>query len=760
MTEIEDKLKNIVKKVPHSPGVYQFLDKKDKILYIGKAKDLSNRVKSYFNKSPKATKTIKMISQTVDIKYIEVDTELEAYFLETNMIKEHMPKYNILMKDSKNFVYVKITMWEDFPQVEIVRKVESDGSKYFGPKSARHNVEKTLRVLRKLYPFKSKTLGRNIVFELRGDKELTRDEYRAMIDNIIVFLNGDTSKVSDELKSRMNKAAADKKYELAGQYRDKLFAIEDIMEKQKVSSPDITYQDYITFARAKETAFFNVFLVRQGKIIDNINLTVKIDEEHSDEEILEAFISQFYVSTADYPKEILVEFMPPNLDIMEDFIEQKAKFKVKLSIPQMGKKKHLIALSRKNANSFASQQQAKWESNERMTKGATEELRKVLSLESPPKRIECYDISHLAGEHTVGSMAVFVNGKARSADYRHFKLKTVKNKIDDFASLKEVLERRLKYLVLMKTPENIKIKKASKKHTDLIHSTIQHSCPAFLESEAERTDIEDPVIDPEAQTRREKECNEVNIKNFYILEEDKELKGYLEFNKIKSGPTFINKIQIEKGSVGKKYDERLIKYFLKKLTDKKAYILCNQDEVDHYTDMYFKEIKKTPKQLGKFRKGRVVLAYYKDTAEKIDPSFTKQPDLLVIDGGKGQLSTVVKVLNKYKLQIPIVSLAKKIEEIFTPGVKESIKLPDNSNARNLLVRIRDEAHRFAIEHNRGARMKTMKKSFLDTIPGLGDKSRTELIKHFGSSDGIKKANFSELTDVVGKSLAKEIQKHL
>ena len=330
-------IKNI--KIPGCPGIYKMIDKEGRVLYIGKAKNLKKRVSSYFRQSKdKGVRINKMIQQITDIQFITVDSELEAILLETNLIKELRPKYNILMRDDKNFVYIKINQNEDFPTLEIVRKVQKDGAKYFGPKTAKWKVEKTFDLLHKIFLFRNCQLG---IF-WRGDHQIditnkvikypcleyhikrccapcigliNKEEYKKMINSIIDFLNGKYEDVLEKLKEDMMQAAAEKKFEIAAKLRDQLLAVQDIMQKQKISSPDQINQDLISFVVKNAKIFFNLFMVRDGKLINQENFifeTTVLTKDSGlggmtiDAEIYEAFIEQYYVTAADIPNEILI----------------------------------------------------------------------------------------------------------------------------------------------------------------------------------------------------------------------------------------------------------------------------------------------------------------------------------------------------------------------------------------------------------------------------------------------------------------------
>jgi len=690
------KLAQTLSILPSLPGVYKMIDSEGKVIYIGKAKNLSKRVRQYFQKSKTLSeRTRKMIENTDDIKYVVVDSELEALILELNLIKELRPKYNILLKDDKNFVYIKITN-EDFPRIQIVRKIDDKKSTYFGPKTAKHKVEKTFKILKKIFPFRHCTLD---LKELQDGKvevtrktikypcldyyikrcmapcisNCTKEEYASAINNVKRFFEGKHEEILESLYEEMRKLAEKKDFEKAAKLRDRIKNVESILEKQKISDPNAIDRDIINYVIEEGRAFFNLFQIRGGKLINQENFALHakfVDEkdEDSKKELLGAFLEQYYEKTTNVPKEILIPHEP-----------DERTLDIKLVIPQRGEKSRLLELSYKNAKIFADRNRANWEEEGAGTKSVLEELKSQFNLKKPPKRIECYDISHLAGTETVGSMIVFINGVPKTQDYRKFRIRTVVDKPDDYKSLEELLTRRLAYL--KDESSEYEIKKASKKDQEIIEKMIKK---------------EDTL-----------DNRNIHYKNFITAKKDGKIYGFVREKKLEES-TKISSLWVAKEARGQKLGHKLLKTLIKNSKAKRLYISCVRELKDYYESIGFTEIKSLPKDLKKdleYFEIELVMAY--DNTKKEDKSFGSIPDLIIIDGGKGQLSTVEKVLKNFKLEIPLISIAKEQEEIFIPGQKESLKLDKTNKILKLIQRSRDEAHRFAISYNRNLRRKKL-----------------------------------------------------
>ena len=692
------------------------IDEEGRVIYIGKAKDLKKRVRQYFKEGYEhSTRTKKLLEKVKDIQWTAVDSELEAFILEHNLVKQLQPKYNILLKDDKNFVYIRITKNEDFPRIQIVRKVLNDGAKYIGPKTAANKVNEAFKILKKIFMYRhcnleiKQTSIKNGTAEVEvGNKtikypcldyyikscsapcigKISKEEYQEYIRMVERFFEGKEGDVIlKELTSKMMKAAQEKRFERAAQIRNQIEKIKDILEKQRISDPNQEDKDIINYCVSHEKAYFNLFQVRGGKLIGQENFIFEAREFNEKEENLEvlgSFLTQYYELATDMPKEILIPHEIEDQKEMEEFISKKANKKIKIIIPQRGDKNRLLEMSLNNARIYADRNRAKWQEEGAFTKGAAEELGKLLKLKSAPKRIECYDISHLGGTDTVGSMIVFENGIPVNSMYRKFKLRTVIDKPDDYKSMEEVLMRRfMKIADEVKNKEYV-FKKAVKKYQKPIEKII----------------------------KKEKLRSGIDFKSFYILEKNgKTLAALASITDHSKKVSEINDLFVLPKERGSKIGRKLLRNIIGKAKSKRVYILCKQELKDYYLTMGFEEINKIPDELVKSHKicvkcGLKPLALVFDKIKhKPDESFEKIPDLIVIDGGKGQLSAAMKVLGELKLNITCISLAKQLEEIYTTHSSAPIVLDRGNEALKLLQRARDEAHRFAISYNKDLRKK-------------------------------------------------------
>ncbi|HHJ06109.1 MAG TPA: excinuclease ABC subunit UvrC [Anaerolineae bacterium] len=600
--------------IPTKPGVYLYKNQTQKVIYVGKAINLRNRVRSYFHKSSSSNLRLHNLVRDIrDIEFIITGSELEALLLENTLIKKYQPKYNVLLKDDKRYPYIKVHYQEPFPRVTTTRQILNDGARYFGPYTAAWAAYQTLDLIRKIYPYL--TCTRNITGQ---DKRaclyyhigrcaapcigaVTQDEYRAVIDDLCDFLAGNTKEMTQKLTREMQQAAEVLDFERAAALRDQLKAIDQIVQKQKVISPDMIDEDVIAFARANNDTCVQVFFIRGGKLMGREYFLLDGVDNADDKEIMASFLKQFYNQVNDIPPQILLPQEVDELMIIRDWLKNKRGAKVTLKVPRRGKKRALVAMAAENAAETLAHLKAQWDLDQGKQTQALSELREKLHLPEDPLRIECYDISTLQGTHTVASMVVFAKGVARKSDYRRFKMKTAVGKPDDFAAMEETLRRRFKRM-----------------------------------QDAQQT----------AKIAAPGKANEVN-------------------------------------------------------------------------------------------------------------PWTLLPNLIIIDGGKGQLNAALKVLDEFDLRdvIPIVSLAKKEEEVFLPGQSESILLPRHSQALYMIQRIRDEAHRFAITYNRALRRKAGVASQLDSIPGVGPKRRKALLKAFGSVKKIRQATVETIAAVPGINLS-------
>ena len=454
MFDIQEELK----KLPGTPGVYIMHDKDDVIIYIGKAKNLRNRVRQYFQPShDEGIKKRQMVKHIMRFEYIITDSELEALVLECNLIKEHAPKYNTMLRDDKTYPYIKVTVAEDFPRVLFARKLKKDKSKYFGPYSSSQAVKDTIDLINKIY--KIRTCNRNLPKDIGKDRAclnyhihqcdapcqgyISSEEYKKRIQDILVFLNGDYEKVTDQLTEKMMQASEDMEFEKAIEYRELLKSVNQIAQKQKITNTDGEDKDVIAVSSDGQDAVVQVFFIRSGKLIGRDHFNVRVGTEEKKSDILYDFVKQFYSGTPFIPKEIMLQENIEDKEIIEEFLSNKRGNKVTIKIPQKGMKERLVELAYKNARLILTQDKEKIKREEGRTIGAVKEIEKLIGL-SNIDRIEAFDISNINGFQTVGSMIVYEKGKPKRSDYRKFKIKTVSGP-DDYASMYEVLTRRFKH---------------------------------------------------------------------------------------------------------------------------------------------------------------------------------------------------------------------------------------------------------------------------------------------------------------------------
>jgi excinuclease ABC subunit C len=605
--EISDHIRSQVETLPHKPGVYLMHDANGTVIYVGKAVDLHSRVRSYFQPSSwEHGKERSIASETVELEFIVTDSELEALILEANLIKQHRPRYNVRLKDDKRYPYIKITWADPFPKVFITRRMEQDGSRYFGPYTSSTAVHQTLDLLRRSFPYL--TCNREITGQderpcLYYDIKLclgpcigaaTQEEYRAMIRRLTRFLEGHSDEVLADLEKRMHDAAEALNFERAAALRDQIQSAQHIVERQKIVSSITADQDVVAFAREEGDACVQIFFVRGGKLLGREYFVLEGTQDEDEQEVMAAFLKQFYDEAAYVPSEVLLPARIEEALIIEQWLRNKRGAKVSLRVPRRGQKRELVQMAAENATETLSALRAQWQADAHKHEQAMAEIQEALGLQQPPTRIECYDISTTQGTEIVGSMVVFVHGVPRKSDYRRFTVRSVHGQ-DDYASMREVLERRFRRW------------------------------------------------------------------------------------RLATGET-------------------------------------------------------APGGGGKDVKG-----------------WAKLPDLLIVDGGKGQLSVAVEVLQGYDLldKVPAVGLAKQREEIFLPGRRKPVLLPQRSQGLFLVQRVRDEAHRFAITHHRQRRRRAGVASQLDSIPGVGPARRKALLKAFGSLDGIRAATVEQLAAVPG-----------
>ncbi|MCI9428701.1 MAG: excinuclease ABC subunit UvrC [Lachnospiraceae bacterium] len=615
MFQIEEELK----KLPKQPGVYIMHDAEDTILYVGKAINLHSRVRSYFRpnigRGPQIDKMVNLIDY---FEYIVTDSELEALVLENNLIKEHSPKYNTLLKDDKTYPYIKVTMGEQYPRVVFSREMKKDRSRYFGPYTSAAAVKDTIELINKLYQLR--TCNKKFPRDFQADRpclnyhiglckapcqgDISEEEYGRQLEGVLDFLNGSYGTITKELEQKMKEASENMDFEEAIRYRELLQSVRAVSQKQKITDTDGEDKDIIALAKEETDAVVQVFFIRGGKLIGREHFYMTHVSDGTKGEILQSFVKQFYSGTPFIPKELMLQEEIEEMKIIETWLSQRKGSRVHLRVPKIGTKEKLVELAAQNAKLVLGQDKERIKREEGRTIGAAKEISALLGLDHI-HRMEAFDISNISGFENVGSMVVFEKGKAKRSDYRKFKIRSVKGP-DDYACMKEVLERR-----------------------------FQHGIQ-------------------ESAERREK----------------------------------------------------------------------NLDQ-----------------ELG---------------------SFTKFPDLLLMDGGKGQVNVALEVLREMNLSIPVCGMVKD-DNHRTRGLyynNEEIPIDHRSEGFRLITRIQDEAHRFAIEYHRSLRSKVQVKSVLDDIPGVGPARRKALMRSFGSLEEIQNADVETLCGIpeINRRCALEIHK--
>ena len=607
-----------LKKLPTEPGVYLMHDEKDEIIYVGKAINLRNRVRQYFQssrgKSPKIQKMVTLISR---FEYIVTDSELEALVLECNLIKEHQPKYNTMLKDDKTYPYIKVTVAEDFPRVLFTRQMKRDKSKYFGPYTSAGSVKDTLDLIHRLYHIR--TCNRSLPRDIGKERPclnyhikqcdapcqgyISKEEYAKSIESVMSFLNGHYDTILSQLEEKMKDAAAKLDFETAGAYKELLFSVRDVAQKQKITDFEGDDRDVISYALKGTDAVVQVFFIRGGKLIGRDNFHVNVAEGDDGSVILSEFIKQFYAGTPYIPKEIFIPQEVEDGGLIEEWLSARRGQKVVIRVPKKGEKARLMELAQKNADMVLEKDAQKLKREEQRTTGAVKSLTEILGLENIIHRMEAYDISNISGYESVGSMVVYEDGSPKRSDYRKFKIKTVKGP-NDYASMHEVLTRRFSHGL-----DELKAARESNADADFI-------------------------------------------------------------------------------------------------------------------------------------------------------SFTRFPDLIMMDGGKGQVNIAKEVLKELGLDIPVCGMVKDDNHRTRGLYFEDVELPIDTHGEvfKLITRVQDEAHRFAIEYHRKLRGKEQVHSVLDDIPGVGPARRKALMRHFKSIEAIKEASVDELVNVseINRSVAEQI----
>ena len=599
MFQIEEELK----KLPGQPGVYIMHDAKDAIIYVGKAISLKNRVRQYFQSSRDKTAKIKqMVSRIARFEYIVTDSELEALVLECNLIKEHRPRYNTMLKDDKTYPYIKVTASEEYPRILFSRQMKKDKNKYFGPFTSAGAVKDTIELIRKIYRIRA--CSRKLPQDMGKDRPclyyhihqcdapcqgyISQADYQKSVKQAVGFLNGQYEPVMKYLEEKMRTASETMEFEKAIEYRDLLDSVRKVAQKQKITSQSMEDRDIIAMAKDERDAVVQVFFVRDGKLIGREHFHMNLTGSESKAEILNSFVKQFYAGTPFVPHEIWVQEELEDAEVIASFLTARRGQKVRFVVPKMGEKERLVELAEKNAKMVLSQDKEKIKREELRTIGAMNQIGSWIGL-SGIKRVEAYDISNISGFESVGSMIVYENGRPKRNDYRKFRIRTVQGP-NDYASMREVLLRR-----------------------------FSHG-----------------------------------------LEETK-------------------KLQAEGGDLA----------------------------------------------MG---------------------SFTRFPDLLMMDGGRGQVNIALEVLRELQLEIPVCGMVKDDNHRTRGLYYQNVEIPidHHSEGFQLITRIQDEAHRFAIEYHRSLRGKEQVRSVLDDIKGIGPARRKSLMRTFKTIEAVREASVEEL----------------
>ena len=597
-----DALKKKIDGLPTEPGVYIFIDAIGRVIYIGKGVNLRSRVRSYFAAGASDGRVLftAIVGQTRDLDCIVCQNELEALLLENNLIKKHRPRFNLRLRDDKTYVSLRVTVAEKWPRVQVIRHWKDDGNLYFGPYPSASSVREVLRVIKKYIPLRTCT---NSFFDSRRRPCLeyeigrcnapcvgheTEESYAELVEQALLLLRGKDRTLIGKLEKRMAEAAEAREYERAGKLRDQIAAVRHVLEKQNVA--EVPHGDCDVFAihRHEDFVSVQVMLVREGRLLESAAHSLRTDDP--DSTLISAFLGQFYLGDKYLPPEVLVPVIPDDRDLLEEWLTSRAGHTVSVRVPQRGGKRRLIEMAEKNAAVSATTDELRLEAREKVAHSLAE----LLGLDTPVRRIECYDISNIQGSLSVASKVSFEDGEPDTDLYRRFRIRTVHG-ADDFASMREVLDRRFR------------------------------------------------------------------------------------------------------------------------------------------------------------------------PSEKRDPL----PDLVLVDGGKGQLSRALEAFEKHGVKVAIAGIAKErrkggessVEErIFVPGRSEPLDLPSDTPESYLLQRVRDEAHRFAITGHQQRRDKKRKTSVLEGIPGVGAKRRRELLRHFGGLQAIVNSPLSELLKVPGisKKIAQDI----
>ena len=513
-----------LKALPQKPGVYLFRDTSGNVLYVGKATNLHNRVRSYFGAAATLTpKLQRMMARASDFEFLVTDSEQEALILECNLIKKHRPRYNVRLKDDKTYPYLKINVQDDWARVYVTRRVNKDGSRYFGPYASPGSVRKTLDLLRRLFPFrycKREITGSDRRPCLEYDIHrcagpcigaVSKGEYSEIINQVVMFLEGKQEGVVKELHRKMTEASELLEFERASVLRDQIRAVKMVTERQKISSTERGDQDVIALAQSRDQAYVEVFFIRGGRLMERDHFMVQGAQDEEPGRIMAVFLKQFYDSATYIPPVILLQHLPDDILVLEGWLESKRGTRVNLWVPRRGEKRRMVDMVAENAQQGLQQLRAKRFADTEATYAAIEELRGALCLPRAPRRVECYDISDIGGTSAVGSMVVFQEGQPISAHYRRFRIKTVAG-ADDYAMIQEVLRRRFKRAEGFKEPDksvwtvapDLVLIDGGKGHLNAAGEVLREMGVEFIpvasiakeNEELFRPDVADPIVLP------------------------------------------------------------------------------------------------------------------------------------------------------------------------------------------------------------------------------------------------------------------------
>ncbi|UCH32931.1 MAG: excinuclease ABC subunit UvrC [Armatimonadota bacterium] len=611
--------------LPARPGAYLMKDAAGKVVYVGKAQSLRSRVRSYFQPGQELTgRQAAMVEGIADLDWIVTDSEMEALILEHNLIKRHRPRYNVRLRDDKRYPYIKITVNEEYPRLVVVRTMDRDGARYFGPYTSTKAMWQTVRLVRRIFGLRQalvasakKRGGCNwepgqqrqrpcLNFHMRQCLapcvgEVSAEEYRRMVERAMLLLDGRAEQVVDDLRRRMEEASVGLRFEEAARLRDKIAAVEQTVEGQKMVLPGAGDADVIAHWLQEGEGSVVIFDVRDGKLVGQQHFLLDGTSGVSPPEVLGEFVRQYYGRAAFVPRQVIAAESIPDRELVEQWLSERRGGMVRVSTPKRGQRKHLVELAADNARMHLEQHHSREGAEQRRGREAVLDLQHVLDLPVAPERVEAYDIATIGGRDSVGSMVVFQDGIAKKADYRHFRIRRETGTADDYAMMREVLARRL-----------------------------------------------------QAAAARRK--------------------------------------------------------------------------------------------------------------------YARLPDLMLIDGGKGQLGVAIAARDDLGLSVPIAALAKGRSErsrserdwVYLEGRAEPVIMPSHSRALHLLQRVRDEAHRFAQAYHHTLRARQTRESVLDEVPGVGPILKRRLVSHFGSMAKIGAASVEELAAVpgVGRKVAEAVKQHL